>query len=183
MAVADRKNNLKPYPLSRRWNASIILGIGGYDEYVKAVKQPGEADEDSRMPHEMSDGSVKIKELVPIPDDGEWWRPSLFPLPNRVQDHEFQNEMRNPKTPFAVDMHAYLLAPIDNKMKDRLLCHEQNFRKAGIPARHLRFLTDLWASERLPWERTQHGLYGHVTNREYQKLIEQRDFDEYGAQW
>lgn len=64
MAVADAKRDpSKPYPLSRRWNASISLGIGGYDDYVKAVKQPGEAEEDARMPHEMTDGSVSIKQL------------------------------------------------------------------------------------------------------------------------
>jgi hypothetical protein len=45
---------------------------------------------------------------------------------------------------------------------NRLAQYENLFRKAGIPARHLRFLPDLWASERLPWEHTRHGWYGQV---------------------
>mmetsp|Transcript_35183 Transcript_35183/g.45362 ORF Transcript_35183/g.45362 Transcript_35183/m.45362 type:complete len:537 (-) Transcript_35183:43-1653(-) len=174
---------MQPFPIRRRWNADIRLGIGGYDEYLKAVNQPGEAHDDLRMPNEMSDGSVKVKELEEIPDDANWWEAPLFPQPTRVQDHEFINEMRHPQTPFSVDMNAYMLAPINEEMKERLEHHENNFRKAGIPARHLRFLTDLYASERLPWERTQHGWYGHVSNREYQKVVVQREFDEYGAQW
>ena len=117
----------------------------------------------------MSDGTgaVLIKEPRERPEDGgEWVKTPLFEQPDRVQQHEFLNELKRPHVPFGVALDAYLLAPEgqDPAMKDRLACHENNFKKAGIPARHLRFLTDLWASERLAWERTRHGFYGQVAN-------------------
>jgi hypothetical protein len=178
---------LLPFPLRRRWNANIILGVGGYDDYVDAVGQPGEAPDDLRMPNETKDGigggAVKIKRWKDRPEDGEWCKSPLFPQTQRVQSHEFVNELRHPVTPLLVDMQAYLLAPISIALRDRIMLHEQLFRKAGIPARHLQFLPDLWASERLPWERTRHGWYGTVSNLAYQAIIDQRNFDRYGGQW
>jgi len=186
---APRKvdKSLQPFPLRRRWNANIILGAGGYDAYVEAVNQPGEAPDDMRMPNETKDGigggAVKIKPWKDRPEDGEWCKSSLFPQTERVQSHEFLNELKHPVAPFAVDMSAYLLAPTSNAFRDRIMTHEQLFRKAGIPARHLQFLPDFYASERLPWERTRHGWYGGVSNLAYQELVERRDFDRYGGQW
>jgi hypothetical protein len=179
--------SLQPFPLRRRWNANIILGAGGYDAFVEAVNQPGEAPDDMRMPNETKDGieggAVKIKAWEDRPKDGEWCKSPLFPQTERVQSHEFLNELKAPVNPFAVDMQAYLLAPISNAFRDRTMLHEQLFRKAGIPARHLQFLPDLWASERLPWERTRHGWYGTVSNLAYQAIVQRRDYDRYGGQW
>jgi len=120
-----------------------------------------------RMPNEVHDGTdaVKIREPEERPDDGEWVRTPLDPHPERVQPHEFTNELRHGRPPRGVDVTAYLLAPEgqDPEMQERLRCLETNFRKAGIAARHLRYLPDLWASERLPWEKTRFGWHGQVS--------------------
>jgi hypothetical protein len=169
--------------LKRRWNASLRLGAGGYDEYVTAVNQPGEAPNDLRMPNVTSDGAVKVKELDDCPDDGILTSTPLFEFPERVQQHEFVDELKRNKIPFGIDPAAYLFAPIDDKMQNRLRCHETNFRKAGISARHLMFLTDLWASERFPWDSSRFGWHGQVTNMLYQSIAAERSFNRYGAQW
>lgn len=171
------------FPFVRKWNAELPLGTGGFPAYLKAVKQPGESGSDVRMPNETTDDAVKIKFPKEIPEDGSWWKSPLFEQTTRVPQHEFLQEQKNPHKPFGVDVNAYLMAPIDDKMRDRLRHHETNFRKAGIPPRYLEFLPDLFASERLPWERTVHGLYGQVSNVLYQSIVSRRQFDQYGCEW
>ncbi len=121
----------QPWPIRRRWNADLKLGLGGLQDYLEAANEPGESGSDRRMPSETSDGSVKIKYPVERSEDGQWARTPLFELPNRVQQHEFLNELKKPNVPIGVDTNAYFLAPTSEKMKDRLRCHETNFRKAG----------------------------------------------------
>eukprot|EP00614_Pseudopedinella_elastica_P010253 CAMPEP_0172595754 /NCGR_PEP_ID=MMETSP1068-20121228/15387_1 /TAXON_ID=35684 /ORGANISM="Pseudopedinella elastica, Strain CCMP716" /LENGTH=545 /DNA_ID=CAMNT_0013394425 /DNA_START=189 /DNA_END=1826 /DNA_ORIENTATION=- len=174
---------MEPFPIRRRWNADIRLGMGGYEEYVAAAQQPGEASDDVRMPHEDEDGCVRITEPEDKPEEGVWSRTPLYEELQRVQTHEFENELKHPHTPFGVDLSAYLLAPTTEAFKERLRHHETLFRKAGIPARHLRFLPDLWCSERLPWEYTKQGWYGSVSNHKYQELVRERKFDRYGHGW
>ena len=149
----------KPFPMERRWNATLPLGMKGQHDYLEASAQPGEVDDDYRMPAATQDGAVRVLPTKDKPLEGSWVETPLCEHQSttdaagnlqRIQLHDFDSELKNPHVPIFVDMHAYLLAPMvnDPKGKKSLRCQESNFRKAGIPARHLRFLGDLWASER-----------------------------------
>ena len=123
----------QPFPLRRRWNATIRLGVGAYDDYVRAAKQPGEAPDSMRMPNELDDGTgaTHIKESEPRPEDGgQAVNTPLWELPDRVQQHEFVEDLKKGKPPFGVAMDAYLLAPEGQgpEMKERYALSPYNKR-------------------------------------------------------
>ena len=131
----------KPFPLNRRWNATLPLGLRGEAVYLEASRQPGEIDDDFRMPAPTDDGAVAVLPTKDKPEEGSW-----VPTPlcenqaimdadgnlERIQLHDFSAELKRLHTPVCVDMRAYLQAPsvLDPKQKEVLRRQEENFRKA-----------------------------------------------------
>lgn len=162
----------------RLWTKRMPLGLGAFKSHLEAMSAPAEDPNDMKMPPATAP-YVHIHRPKERPAEATRVNPPQHQTVTRVHAFDFEIELKRPPRPFAVDIEDYLQGADEERTMQVDRCKEI-FRKAGVPARHLQFLTDPMTSERLPWERTKRGFYGAVSNQLYESLVAERSFDEFG---